>query len=184
MRAFPILITAASVLLQNQHVQAGPITGLPDLVSRGPADLLLEILKLFRVVLKDDADIAWDYKSHPQMCSVYMETVDGGHCRALVDCDDGRKEYNVGGATWNVCYVGGRQYFTDPRIGEFSITFQERDGSGQGEGLTTPKLQLKYVGDWKDIPVNTAAQAFQQYQRCNDRGGLGGDPLRVCDKGP
>lgn len=30
-----------------------------------------------------------DIKSHPQMCSVYMETRDGGNCVAKVTCDDG-----------------------------------------------------------------------------------------------
>lgn len=49
-----------------------------------------------------------------------METENGGNCWAVVDCQEGgRIEYNNNHDTWNVCYVGGRQYFTDPRIGEF-----------------------------------------------------------------
>lgn len=72
-----------------------------------------------------------------------METKDGGNCYATVECDDGIKYYHKDGAGWNVCYVGGRQHFSDSRIGDFSITFTERDGEGQGEGLTTPILQLK-----------------------------------------
>ena len=55
----------------------------------------------------------------------------------------GTKEYNPNGAGWNVCYVGGRQYFTDPRIGDFPVTFTQKDGEKQGQGLTTPILQLK-----------------------------------------
>ncbi|KAF2029854.1 hypothetical protein EK21DRAFT_112529 [Setomelanomma holmii] len=98
--------------------------------------------------------------------------------------DDGRREYNAGGAAWNVCYVGGRPYLTDPRIGDFSITFKECDGSGQGEGLTTPILQLNYVGNWSEIPVQTLAEQYHTYQRCSDMGGLGGSVFRDCDKGP
>lgn len=118
------------------------------------------------------------------MCEVYMETKDGSNCKASVTCDDGTKDYFPDGAGWNVCFVGGRQYFTDPRIGDFSITFQERDGAGQGEGLTTPNLQVKYIGDWQEIPVNDLAEQYNEYKRCDDRGGLGGSPFRDCDKGP
>lgn len=73
--------------------------------------------------------------------------------------------------------LGGRQYFTDPRIGDFSITFTERDGKGQGEGLTTPILQLKDVGDWKEFPVSALAdlKAFK------DEGCMPGFP---CPDGP
>ena len=49
------------------------------------------------------------------------------------------------------CYLGGRQFFNDPRIGDFSITFTTRDG--EGEGLTGPVLQLKYIDNWKEIAV-------------------------------
>lgn len=137
------------------------------------------------------------------MCLVEMETKDGGHCKAAVTCDDGKKEYNPGGADWNVCYVGmlrlgmratldadmtpgGRQYFTDPRIGDFSITFTEKNGEGQGEGLTTPNLQLKYVGDWHEIPVNDLCEASDRYHECEDciGDGTGCSPFRECEKGP
>ena len=77
------------------------------------------------------------------MCKIYMTTKDGGNCYAEVECDDGKRAYNEDEKGWNVCYVGGRQYFNDPRIGEFSITFTEKDGEEEGEGLTTPVLQLK-----------------------------------------
>lgn len=120
------------------------------------------------------------------MCNVYMETKDGANCKATVDCDGDKKEYNPDGATWNVCFVGGRQYFTDPRIGEFSITFTEKDGKGQGEGLTTPILQLKDVGDWKEIPVNDLAQDYEDHRDCEDAtgDGTGASPFRDCGKGP
>ncbi|KAH7079682.1 hypothetical protein FB567DRAFT_449403 [Paraphoma chrysanthemicola] len=175
------IVAAAAILLQSQQVQASPIT---NLVTRGKADIVLAILKVFGVIFPDaEAETTWDFKKHPQMCSVYMETKDGANCKATVECDDGKKEYNPNGAGWNVCFVGGRQYFTDPRIGDFSITFQEKNGEGQGEGLTTPKLQLKYIGDWQEIPVNDLAEEYNKHIRCKDDG-LGGSPFRECDKGP
>lgn len=183
MKTSPVLLAGASVLLQGQQVQASPVSSLTNLVARGKADIILSLLKVFKVVLDSDADTAWDIKAHPQMCSVSMETRDGANCKAVVTCDDGTKEYNANGQTWNVCYVGGRQYFNDPRIGEFSITFQEKDGANQGEGLTTPKLQVKYIGDWQEFPVNDLAEEYNAYNRCEDDG-LGGSPFRKCDKGP
>lgn len=114
------------------------------------------------------------------MCSIYMETKDGGNCKVAVECDDGKKEYN----DWNVCYVGGRQFFTDPRIGDFSVTFSEKDGESQGEGLTTPIIQVKYVADWLAIPVNDLAEQYQKFVSCDADGGLGGSPFRECGDGP
>lgn len=52
---------------------------------------------------------------------------------------------------WNVYYVGGRQYFTDDRIGPFSVTFSQKDGGG--EGLTNPILQLEYVNSDLEFDV-------------------------------
>lgn len=89
----------------------------------------------------------------------------------------GVKEYNPGGAGWNVCFVGGRQYFTDPRIGDFSITFTKRDGT-EGEGLTDPVLQVKDIGNWQEIPVSEAAQDKASADNCEDHNGV------YCDDGP
>lgn len=63
-----------------------------------------------------------------------------------------------------MCYVGGRQYFTDPRIGDFSITFSQKDG--EGEGLTNPILQLGDIGDWKEIPVHDLAAEKDKFDTC------------------
>jgi hypothetical protein len=112
-----------------------------------------------------------------------METNNGAGCKAVVECDDGKKEYNPEGAGWNACFVGGRQYFNDPRIGDFSITFAEKDGAGQGQGLTTPILQVKYIDNWRQIPVNGLAEEYSKNKRCNEQG-LGGSPFRDCGKGP
>lgn len=73
-----------------------------------------------------------------------METKDGGHCKANVECKDGyKKELPEDDKNWKQCRVGGENKFNDPQIGDFSITFTEKDGAGQGEGLTTPILKLK-----------------------------------------
>jgi hypothetical protein len=118
------------------------------------------------------------------MCSVKMETHNGGNCKASVECNDGLREYNPAGEGWNVCFVGGRQYFNDPRIGDFSITFAEKDGRGQGEGLTSPILQVKYIENWIEIPVNGLASIYERHQDCSKTGGLGGSPFRDCGDGP
>ncbi|KAF2681924.1 hypothetical protein K458DRAFT_342944 [Lentithecium fluviatile CBS 122367] len=118
----------------------------------------------------------WDFHEHPEMCSVYMETTDGAKCWAVVECNDGRKEYNNDHASWNVCYQGGRQYFHDDRIGDFSITFTEKDR--EGEGLTTPILQVKNIGDWKEIPV--APLAHQKWTADDCKAHMGTE----CDNGP
>ncbi|KAK7182394.1 uncharacterized protein CC84DRAFT_1128323 [Paraphaeosphaeria sporulosa] len=91
------------------------------------------------------------------MCEVYMSTHDGGECYASVECDEdngGKKEYK----NFPNCRVGGHSRFEDDRIGPFSIEFSERDGEGQGEGLTTPNLRLKYLNEWEPIAVNSEAQ--------------------------
>lgn len=58
-----------------------------------------------------------------------MRTRNGGNCFAIITCKDGgQRDYNAGESDWSSCWVGGRQYFTDPRIGDFSITFTKKDG--------------------------------------------------------
>jgi hypothetical protein len=74
-----------------------------------------------------------------------------------------------------VCYVGGRQYFNDPRVGDFSITFSTKDQGG--EGLTGPIIQLAEFGDWQEVPVQDLSDEYQKYLRCKT-GGYG------CDTGP
>lgn len=58
-----------------------------------------------------------------------------------------------------VCYVGGRQFFHDARIGDFSIIFSEAGGvdSNTVDGLHTPILQLADIGDWTDIDMEYCA---------------------------
>lgn len=73
-----------------------------------------------------------------------METKDGGHCKGGVECQGGyNHELKEDDKGWKNCRVGGENKFSDEKIGDFSITFKERDGKNQGEGLTTPILKLK-----------------------------------------
>lgn len=73
-----------------------------------------------------------------------MGTEAGGNCWAFVQCGDERRDYK----DWNVCYVGGNQYFTDDRIGDFSVKFTE-----DNNGLVGPVIALKDVGPWAPLVV-------------------------------
>jgi len=179
MKAFngPSLSIAAALLCSL--ATASPAAYLQE---RQAAEITTAILQIFREIFKGSKlafpvePLAWDIKSNPNMCRIDMQTTDGGNCYATVTCDDGVQEYNVGKAGWNVCYIGGRQYFTDPRIGDFSITFTSKDE--QGEGLTGPVLQLSDIGDWMAIPVADLANERERYWFCKKHNGVG------CDKGP
>jgi hypothetical protein len=51
------IVAAAAILLQSQQVQASPIT---NLVTRGKADIVLAILKVFGVIFPDaEAETTW-----------------------------------------------------------------------------------------------------------------------------
>lgn len=66
MKTSPILLTAASVLLQSQQTQATPVGALTNIVARGKADIILAILKIFEVALPDSkAAKAWYVRFHP-----------------------------------------------------------------------------------------------------------------------
>lgn len=55
-----------------------------------------------------------------------METRDGGHCYATVECKNGGKLfYKKNFELWDHCYVGGTTRFDDPRIGEFEYVEYE-----------------------------------------------------------
>lgn len=87
-----------------------------------------------------------------------MTTKHGGDCFAKVMCDKdngGDKEYKK----FSACRVGGESKFEDPRIGPFSITFSERDGEFQGEGLTSPIIKLA-VGTYLTTKHQNEADMF------------------------
>lgn len=66
----------------------------------------------------------------PEKCNLYTETTDGSKCYASVDCskDDLGGDVTRYPADWNVCYLGGQQWFDHPKIGHFSITFTKAGG--------------------------------------------------------
>jgi hypothetical protein len=173
MKTYGITTAAAAVAMLCPTVMAVPASLKP----RGRSSIAKSILELIGGFLEPDMEWLWDIKQNPQMCKIYMETTDGANCYASVTCDDGTREYNAGKAGWNVCYVGGRQFFSDPRIGEFSITFTQKDGES-AEGLTNPVLQLKNVGNWKEIDVYGLAHEYYEHQFCEGRDG------RDCGDGP
>lgn len=76
-----------------------------------------------------------------------------------MECADSDPNNPTPFLNWNVCYLGGRQYFTDPRIGDFSITFSAAGGkNGDTEdGLHNPLLQLADVDNWEVIDVQKLA---------------------------
>ncbi|KAF9770487.1 hypothetical protein IL306_011978 [Fusarium sp. DS 682] len=55
---------------------------------------------------------------------------------------------------WQVCYVGGRQYFTHPKVGDFSVTFSK--GSGDEDG---PIIQLADYNDWEPFVLDDIIKA-------------------------
>ncbi|OAK94273.1 hypothetical protein IQ06DRAFT_363700 [Phaeosphaeriaceae sp. SRC1lsM3a] len=153
-----------------------------SLVKRGRTDVVLQILKTIGAVINDNV-YTWEFKKFPQYCKVHMETRDGGHCYATVECKEGGKmEYTK----FDYCKVGGTNEFEDPRIGKFIIGFRTRDGY-EGEGLTEPTFVHWDVSkDWpfsgkgpKVYDVTALAQQYKNTNRCE----AGIAPLN-CDNGP
>ncbi|PVH96805.1 hypothetical protein DM02DRAFT_674542 [Periconia macrospinosa] len=148
-------IAAAAVFSQTHHALAS------DVVPRSKTGIAGSIAKLIGMLIPDDGPAkSWDLEKYPNHCKIYMDTRDGSKCYAEVECKDGKRSYNKDRAGWNVCYVGGRQFFNDPRIGEFSITFTRKDSKEEGEGLVAPVLQLKNVGNWMEYPVTDFASEW------------------------
>jgi hypothetical protein len=172
MKTFAITVAAAAVAMLPSSVLAVPSALKP----RFKASITKDALKAIEGAIGPETTRTWDIKQNPQMCKVYMETTDGANCYAKVECDDGVREYNEGKAGWNVCYLGGRQFFTDPRIGEFSITFAEKDRY-PAQGLTGPRLQVKNVGDWMELDVTALGGEYEKDDFCE---GYDGD----CYEGP
>lgn len=91
-----------------------------------------------------------------------MQTTDGGECIVRVNCrEGGEREY----ADFSSCFVGGRQFLADDRIGDFSVTFTQADGT-EGEGLTDPVLQVAALENSREIPVSALALEKDDADRC------------------
>ena len=164
-------ITISSVILAVVASAVSPSQAYAFLAKRTPGldgygGIVKEILQAIGVFLPDNAN-AWDYEALPDMCAIEFSTEDGGNCKTSVTCNDGvTREYN----DWSVCYVGGRQYITDYRIGKFSVAFTKKDGS-EGEGLTDPVLALASVDNWRKFLVSELAYAHLEATRCLDNNG-------------
>lgn len=48
----------------------------------------------------------------------------GTNCQTTLQCSDGQ----FVNLDWNVCYLNGRQFFTHPDLGDFSITYTRAGG--------------------------------------------------------
>ena len=123
------------------------------------ASPLLEALK------RIDGKKPWEAASDdPNACVVGMGTEAGANCWASVECQGDKREYR----DWNVCYVNGRQFFTDDRIGDFSITFTSPGGPDQG--LTLPILQLKEINDFEKIDVEAEGGSAEDLNGIDPKG--------------
>ncbi|KAF4979695.1 hypothetical protein FDECE_18023 [Fusarium decemcellulare] len=141
----------------------------------GGAKAILDLLTIIGIFTPDSDINAWDWKANENMCEVFMKTVDGGHCTVSVECQEGgKKQYE----NWQNCHVQGREFFNDPRIGEFSVIFTQRDGD-EGEGLTNPVLHVKNVGDWKEWDITGMSYAYDKKELCE----AGITPIN-CPNGP
>ena len=98
--------------------------------------------------------------SVPDKCVIRMLTQSGGNCQTFIQCDQTDALGIDLSAQWQVCYLGGRQYFHDDRVGDFSITWSQAGGvNGNTEdGLHHPILQLANIGDWDPLDVEENAK--------------------------
>lgn len=111
---------------------------------------------------------AWDYKHIPGSCSVRMYTHGGANCKITVQCNDHRAVYEE----FNVCYIDGQQYFTDPKIGDFSITFR----GVEDETLGIPELRISSVDNGVAWDVPKLADEGESYKS--------NAPQRICNRMP
>ncbi|KAK3176434.1 hypothetical protein OEA41_007757 [Lepraria neglecta] len=90
-----------------------------------------------------------------------MFTTSRANCETYIQCDeDDHLGINLS-ADWQICYLGGRQYFTNPHIGDLSITFSKAGGvDGDTEdGLHSPILQLANINNLDPLDVEANANA-------------------------
>ncbi|KAF1846162.1 uncharacterized protein K460DRAFT_395645 [Cucurbitaria berberidis CBS 394.84] len=94
--------------------------------------------------------------SVPNKCTLFMETTDGGNCRTSIQCLQTDKA-GVALPDWNVCYLNGRQFFTHPEIGDFSIQYTKAGGvdGNKEDGLHDPILRLNNLNNNEDFNVQS-----------------------------
>ncbi|KAF5543822.1 fibronectin type iii domain-containing protein [Fusarium mexicanum] len=115
--------------------------------------------------------------SVPNKCVISLRTQAGGNCQTWVQCEQTDRKGDIAG-DWQVCYVGGRQFFTHPEVGDFSVTFSE--GGGDQDGLHSPIIQLAGYNNWEPFNLDDIIEA----QGDSDYGRLcthGGQPEGILD---
>jgi len=123
------------------------------------------ILPFIKALDRIDGSRPWEAAAQdPNACVISMGTESGANCWASVECQNDKREYR----DWNVCYVNGRQFFTDDRIGDFSITFTSPGGVDQG--LTLPILQLKDINNFEGIDVEAQGGSAADLNGINTKG--------------
>ncbi|CAJ2505382.1 Uu.00g127760.m01.CDS01 [Anthostomella pinea] len=88
----------------------------------------------------------------PDKCVIETITSEGGNCRTYVQCEETDQQGDDMGA-WNVCYLGGRQYFTHDEIGDCSITYTQAGGQNgvTEDGLHHPVIQFAQLDNWEEV---------------------------------
>lgn len=115
----------------------------------GPAAIVLAVIDYLKDANAYDPQV-------PNKCALYMSTVAGGDCYTSINCVGGDKDYTKL-PDWNVCYLGGRQYFSHPDVGDFSITYSKAGGKdgNKEDGLHDPILQFANLNDWEKMDVQS-----------------------------
>ncbi|ORY58227.1 uncharacterized protein BCR38DRAFT_478034 [Pseudomassariella vexata] len=148
----------------SPYANALPATFHRRAVGQSIADLVIAVKDFLK-----DAN-AYD-PSVPDKCKLTLRTTSGANCESYINCEENDQiGHSMPG--WNVCYLGGRQFFTDPDLGDFSVTFTKAggvDGNTQdGQVLHHPVVQLAGFNDWEPIDI----QAIVDEQGDRDEGKL------------
>lgn len=166
-------VAIPTMSLSANHASPNPNSTETSLMPRveGAGDGIVALVMLIEELIKNeknayDPDIANSYV-------VFMNTRDGANCVTAVApasavqwTDEAPMASDVKWDTlspphWQVCYLNGRQYFSDPNIGDFSVEFSEAGGvNGNTEdGLHTPILRVANIGNNQPIDVQGMASA-------------------------
>ncbi|KAF4969188.1 hypothetical protein FSARC_3564 [Fusarium sarcochroum] len=109
--------------------------------------------------------------SVPNKCVILFGASNtGAGCKTFVQCENSDRRGDDAGE-WQACFEGGRQYFSHPDVGDYSITFTKA-GGGE-DGLHSPVLQLADYNDWEPFVLDDIIEA---------QGGLSSSEGNLCKK--